>query len=65
VWTSSIVALATMDGRFYGYGIGSLRTSTDIGWCVLGFARGKTWFEVRSSTDVLVCRAMDSFWLED
>jgi hypothetical protein len=33
--------------------------------CVLGLARGKTWFESRSSTDVLVCRAMDSFWLED
>jgi hypothetical protein len=31
VWTSSIVALTTMDGRFHGYGIGSLRTSTDIG----------------------------------
>jgi hypothetical protein len=25
----------------------------------------KTWFKSRSSTDVLVCRAMDSFWLED
>jgi hypothetical protein len=25
VWTSSIVALATMDGRFYGYGIGCLQ----------------------------------------
>jgi hypothetical protein len=23
------------------------------------------WFEDRSSTDVLLCRAMDSFWLED
>jgi hypothetical protein len=29
--TSSIVTNATMDGRFYGYGIGSLRTSPDIG----------------------------------
>jgi hypothetical protein len=25
VWTSSIVALATMDGRFYGYGIRCLQ----------------------------------------
>jgi hypothetical protein len=31
-------------------------TSTDI---------GRVWFENRSSTDVLVCRATDSFWLED
>jgi hypothetical protein len=30
-------------------------TSTDIA----------EWFEDRSRTDVLVCRAMDSFWLED
>jgi hypothetical protein len=30
VWTGSIVALEKMDGRFYGYGIGCLRTSTDI-----------------------------------
>jgi hypothetical protein len=28
---------------------------------VLESTRGKTWFENRSSTDVLVCRAMDSF----
>jgi hypothetical protein len=35
---------------------GCLRTSTDI---------GRVWFGDRSSTDVLVCRAMDSFWLED
>jgi hypothetical protein len=51
-----------MDGRFYGYGIGSLRTSTDIdSECVLESTRVKTWFENRSSTDVLVYRAMDSF----
>jgi hypothetical protein len=31
VRTSSIVALVTMDGRFYGYGIVVFGTSTDIG----------------------------------
>jgi hypothetical protein len=51
---SSIVALATMDGRFYGYGIVVFGTSTDIGRVCVG---------IRSSTDVLVCRAMDS-WME-
>jgi hypothetical protein len=30
VWTSSIVALATMVRRFYGYGIVAFGTSTDI-----------------------------------
>jgi hypothetical protein len=54
-----------MDGRFYGYGIGSLRTSTDIGSVCVGIHSSEEWFEDRSSTDVLVCRAMDSFWLED
>jgi hypothetical protein len=56
VWTSSTVALTTMDGRFYGYGIVVFGTSTDIGSVCVGIC---------SSTDVLVCRAMDSFWLED
>jgi hypothetical protein len=30
VWTSSIVALATMNGRFYGYRMVVFGTSTDI-----------------------------------
>jgi hypothetical protein len=33
--------------------------------CVLESTPVKTWFKSRSSTDVLVCLAMDSFWLED
>jgi hypothetical protein len=45
---------ATMDGRFYGYGIGSLWTLTDIGRMCVGIC---------SSEDVYL--AMDSFWLED
>jgi hypothetical protein len=48
--TSSIVTNAAVDGRYYGF-----RTSTDITVCV----------GICSSTDVLVCRAVDSFWLED
>jgi hypothetical protein len=43
-----------MDGRFYGYGIGSLWTSTDIGSVCVG---------IHSSADVYL--ATDSFWLED
>jgi hypothetical protein len=54
VWTSSIVALTTMGGRFYGYGIVVSGTSTDIGRVCAG---------IHSSADVYL--AMDSFWLED
>jgi hypothetical protein len=54
-----------MDGRFYGYGIGSLRMSTDTGSVFVGICSSEEWFEDRSSTDMLVCQAMDSFWLED
>jgi hypothetical protein len=35
VWTSSIVTLATMDGRFYGYGIVCIRNYTDMTSVVL------------------------------
>jgi hypothetical protein len=51
---SSIVALVTMDGRFYGYGIVVFGTSTDIGRVCVG---------IHSSADVYL--ATDSFWLED
>jgi hypothetical protein len=54
VWTSNIVALATMDGRFYGDGIVVFGTSTEIGRVCVG---------IHSSADVYL--AMDSFWLED
>jgi hypothetical protein len=57
---SSIVTNSTMDGRYYGF-----RTSTDIGSECVGIHSREEWFENRSNTDALVCRAMDSFWLED
>jgi hypothetical protein len=56
---------SSMYGRLYGYGIGSLRTWTDIGSVCVGIHSSEVGFGDRSSTDVLVCRAMDSFWLED
>jgi hypothetical protein len=47
--------LATIDRHLCGYEVCCIRNSTDI---LVGFGD-------RSRTDVLVCRAMDSFWLED
>jgi hypothetical protein len=46
--------LATIDRRFYSYGIGVFGTSTDIGRVYVG---------IHSSADVYL--AMDSFYLED
>jgi hypothetical protein len=60
---SSIVTHATKDtetllwfSNFDGY--------NSVCWNPLEWRRGLT-LKSRSSTDVLVCRAMDSFWLED
>jgi hypothetical protein len=43
-WLNNVSTATTMDGRFYGYGIGSLRTSTDIGTVCVG---------IHSSEDVV------------
>jgi hypothetical protein len=44
VWASSIAALATMDGRFYGYGIVLFRIYTDIGTVCVGICSSEDVF---------------------